>query len=66
MPSSSLLRRHAGAARGEGDVVVDAQRQADRQRRDHADLAAQGEDVSRLPHVLAVHPDGARNARAPA
>ena len=36
---------HAGAARGEGDVVVDAQRQADRQRRHHADLAAQLVDV---------------------
>ena len=63
MPSSSLLRRHAGAARGEGDVVVDAQGQADRQRRDHADLAAQVVDVPHLPHVFAVHLDRAGNPR---
>ena len=55
--------RHAGAARGEGHVVVDAHGQTHGQRRDHADLAAEGEDVVRLPHVFAVHPDRPRNVR---
>jgi hypothetical protein len=41
----------AGAARGEGDVVVDRERQTDGQRRDHADLAAQAVNVAARLHA---------------
>ena len=47
----------AGHPRREGDVVVDGQRQADRQRHDHADPAAQIVDVLHLEDVLAVDED---------
>jgi hypothetical protein len=54
----------AGAAGGEGHVVVDGEGQADRQRGHHADLAAQLVDVAQALHVLAVHLDRARWWRA--
>ena len=53
-----------GGTRGEGDVVVDRERQSDRQRRHHADLAAQRVDVARPLHVLAVDFDDARPSAA--
>ena len=58
-----ILAAHAGATRGEGDVIVNARRQANRQRRNHADLAAEGEDIFHPSHVFAVHLDGSRHAR---
>ena len=51
------LVAHARRARGKGDVIVDAQGQPDRQRRHHADLAAQLVDVRDLRDVLAIDLD---------
>ena len=51
--------REAGAARGKGDVIINAQRQADRQGGDHADAAAQAIDILHAAHILAVDGDGA-------
>ena len=50
---------HARGARGEGDVVVDAQGQPDRQRGHHPDFSAQFINIAHLPHIRAVHLDGA-------
>ena len=48
---------HAGPARRVGHVLVDRQRQTDRQGKDHADAPAQLVDVADLPHVLAIDQD---------
>ena len=55
---------HACGARGEGDVFINGKRQADGQRRDHADLAAQSVHVADALHVLAIDLDRAGHARA--
>lgn len=54
-----VFAAHAGAARGEGDIVVDGERQADGEGGHHADFAAEGIDVAVAADVFAIDLDGA-------